>query len=665
MRVYSPIATFLSACLLSAAAFAQVPPAPKTSAAPQAVVAPVALETPVGPQLNRADLEAWLDGFIPYAIAKGNIAGGVVVVVKDGQVLLEKGFGYADVEKKKPVDPEATLFRPGSISKLFTWTAVMQLVEQGKIDLDADINQYLDFKIPPGPDGEPIRMRDVMTHTAGFEEAVKELISEDPSTLVPLGDTVKRWVPVRIFKAGTMPAYSNYATGVAGYIVERVSGQNFDDYLDQHIFSPLGMAHSSFRQPLPKALMAGMAQGYENATGKPQGYELINLSPAGALAATGADMAKFMIAHLQNGALGDQRILSEETAKKMHGTPLTIIPNVNRMLLGFYETSTNGHRIISHGGDTQYFHSDLHLFVDDGVGYFISFSSAGKEGAVGPLREAFYRSFADRYFPGPAVEGKVDEATAKAHAAEIAGSYISSRRAETSFLSVLNLMQPEKVVVNEDGTISTPVLKDLNGEPTKWREIAPYLWREVDGKGRLAAEVKDGKVVRIAPEWISPFMYMERSSGAKGVGWLMPATVASLGVLALTVIFWPVAALVRRRYRKPLPYTGLEAKAYRWGRIGALLSLAAMGGWIGTILAMFSDLKMLSARLDWLVLLLHVFGTIAVFAGLALALWHLSIVWKANKRWLGKIWAVALVFAAAICAWVAVAYHLVGISTNY
>ncbi len=587
------------------------------------------------------------------------------MVVKDGQVLLEKGFGYADVEKKKPVDPEATLFRPGSISKLFTWTAVMQLVEQGKIDLDADINQYLDFKIPPGPDGEPIRMRDVMTHTAGFEEAVKELISEDPSRLVPLGATVKRWVPVRIFKAGTMPAYSNYATGLAGYIVERVSGQTFDDYLDQHIFSPLGMAHSSFRQPLPQSLMAGMANGYENATGKPQGYELINLAPAGALAATGADMAKFMIAHLQNGAFGDQRILSEETAKKMHGTPLTILPNVNRMLLGFYETSTNGHRIISHGGDTQYFHSDLHLFVDDGVGYFISFSSAGKEGAVGPLREAFYRSFADRYFPGPAQEGKVDEATAKAHAAEIAGSYISSRRAETSFMSVLNLLQPVKVSVNEDGTISFPVLKDLNGEPTKWREIQPYVWREVDGKGRLAAEVKDGRVVRFAPEWISPFMYMERSSGAKGVGWLMPAAVASLVVLALTVIFWPVAALVRRRYRKPLPYTGREAKAYRWGRIGALLSLAAMGGWIGTILAMFADLKLLSDRLDWLVLLVHVFGTIAVFAGLVLALWHLSVVWKANKRWLGKIWAVALVFATAICAWVAIAYHLVGISTNY
>lgn len=648
MRVYAALTTLLSASLLSLTALGQAPPA-----------------TPASPELTRADLEAWLDGFIPFAIANGNIAGAIVVVVKDGEILLEKGYGYADVERKKPVDPERTLFRPGSVSKLFTWTAVMQQVEQGKIDFDGDVNQYLDFKIPPGPDGEPIRMRDIMTHTAGFEEAVKELISEDESRIVPLGDTLKIWTPARIFKAGTMPAYSNYATALAGYIVERTSGMSFDDYLDKNVFGPLGMAHSSFRQPLPAKLQPDVALGYENATGKAQGYEYINLAPAGSLAATGPDMARFMIAHLQNGALGDARILSEETAKRMHGTPLTIIPNVNRMLLGFYETDTNGHRIISHGGDTQYFHSDLHLYVDDGVGYFISFNSAGKEGAVGPLREAFYRGFADRYFPGPAVEGTVNEATAREHAAQMAGSYISSRRAETTFLSVLNLLQPTKVVVNEDGTISVPLLKDLNGEPTKWTEIAPWVWREADGKARMAAEVKDGKVTRFTAEWISPFMYMERSSGAKGVGWLMPTTIASLVALALTVLVWPVAALVRRRYRKPLPFAGAEARAYRFGRIGALLSLAAIGGWIGTILMMFSDLKMLSSRFDWLVYGLHVFGTIAVFAGLALALWHLSVVWKAAKRPLGKIWAVVLVLAATVCAWVAVAYHLAGFSANY
>ena len=174
MRAYSPIATLLSACLLSAAAFAQVPPPPKAPAKPPAMEVPSAVESPAGPQLNRADLEAWLDGFIPFAIAKGNIAGGIIVVVKDGQVLLQKGYGYADIEKKQPVDPEATLFRPGSVSKLFTWTAVMQQVERGKLDLDADVNQYLDFKIPPGPDGEPLRLRDIMTHTPGFEEAIKD-----------------------------------------------------------------------------------------------------------------------------------------------------------------------------------------------------------------------------------------------------------------------------------------------------------------------------------------------------------------------------------------------------------------------------------------------------------------------------------------------------------
>jgi CubicO group peptidase (beta-lactamase class C family) len=665
MRALAQIATVLSVSLISAATLAQAPVAPKPAEAVAAPDTPPPQALPTTPQLTPADLEAWLDGFIPYALADGNVAGAVVVVVKDGQVLFQKGYGYADVEKKKPVDPERTLFRPGSVSKLFTWTAVMQQVEQGKLDLDADVNQYLDFEIPPGPDGEPLRLRDIMTHTPGFEEVLKELIFENPDRITKLGDALKVWVPERIFKAGTMPAYSNYATALAGYLVERSSGLSFDDYLEHNIFDPLGMQQSTFRQPLPERFEAQMAQGYEKATDEPGGYELVNLAPAGALAATGSDMARFMIAHLQNGAFGEARILSEETAKKMHGTPLTILPDVNRMLLGFYETSTNGHRIISHGGDTQYFHTDLHLFLDDNVGYFISFNSLGRDGAVGQIRDAFYRNFADRYFPGPGAEGRVDEATAKEHASQIAGSYISSRRAESSIFSVLNLMQPVKVVVNEDDTISVPLMTDLNGEPTKWREVAPYVWRDVNGKARLSAEVRDRRVVRFTPEWISPIIYFERSSGAKGVGWLMPAAALGLAALALTVLFWPVAALVRRRYARPLPYAGREAKAYRRVRIGALASLAAIAGWIATVMAMLDDLDRLTSSLDWWIATLHILGTVGVFAGLALALWHLSVVWKAPRRWLGKIWAAVLVFATAVCAWVAVAYHLVGISTNY
>jgi CubicO group peptidase (beta-lactamase class C family) len=665
MRVFSPIATFLAASLLSIAALAQAPATPLVPEAPAVPDEAAAIPPPTGPQLTRPDLEAWLDGFMPFAIQRGDIPGAVVVVVKDGQVLLQKGYGYADVRKKEPVDPERTLFRPGSVSKLFTWTAVMQQVEQGKLDLDADVNQYIDFEIPPGPAGEPVRLRDVMTHTPGFEEAVKELIADDPARLVSIEESVKRWVPERIYEAGTMPAYSNYATALAGYMVERVSGQSFDDYIDQNIFAPLGMTRSSFRQPLPEALLADMSHGYKSGSDEPQPYELISMAPAGSLASTAPDMARFMIAHLQNGAYGEQRILAEETAKQMHGTPLTIIPGLNRMLLGFYETNTNGRRSISHGGDTQWFHSDLQLYIDDGVGYFLSVNSGGKDGASGPLRAAFFRAFSDRYLPGPGHEGKVDEAVAKEHARQIAGTYIFSRRAESSLLSVLNIAQPAKVVINEDGTISLPLLRDLNGAPVKWHEIEPYVWADADGKNRLAAEVADGRVTRFSAGFLGPIIYLERAPAAKAGGWIMPSLIASLVALLLTVVFWPVGALVRRHYRKPLPYAGAEARAYRWVRIGALCSLLAIVGWGATIFAMFDDLALLTDSMDALLVALHIVGTILVFTGLAAALWHLVVVWRARKRWLGKAWAVVLVLATAVCTWVAIAYHLVGISTNY
>jgi CubicO group peptidase (beta-lactamase class C family) len=652
MRAHSAIAAVLCAAAVSAPVLAQED------------AEAVAAAAPATPALTAADVEAWLDGFLGFALPRGNIAGAVVVVVKDGQVLLQKGYGYADVEKKTPVDPEATLFRPGSISKLFTWTAVMQQVEQGKLDLDADVSQYLDFEIPPGPNGTPIRLRDVMTHTPGFEESVKELIVEDESRIAPNGEVLKRWVPERIYEAGRMPAYSNYATGLAGYLVERVSGMTFDDYLDRHIFGPLGMAHSSFRQPLPEALKAGMSQGYEDASGKPQDYEIVNLAPAGALAATGSDMARFMIAHLQKGAYGEARILAAETAEKMHGTPNTVIPGINRMLLGFYETNTNGRRIISHGGDTQYFHSDLQLYIDDGVGYYISFNSAGKEGATGALRAAFHRQFTDRYFPGPAPTGELDEKTAEEQARAIAGSYILSRRAESSLISVLNLLNPVKVVVNEDKTISIPLLRGLNGEPKKFRAIAPWTWAEVNGKALLAAETVDGRVTRFSADFFAPIIFFERAP-AKAAGWVMPAAAASLAALLLTVIVWPIAALTRRHYRLKLPYAGAEAKAYRWVRIGALAVLVAFGAWVGLVLLMLTDLKMLSPRMDVWLTLLHVLGSIAVFAGLALSLWHLWVLLKAKRRWLGKIWAVVLAGATAMLAWIAVGYHLVGLGTNY
>src|SRR5436853_3244329 len=249
----------------------QIPPAPpageaKVTAAPH--------------EMTAADVEAFLEGFMPMQLERENIAGAVVCIVKDGKVLFARGYGYSDVDKKTPVSVEDSLFRPGSISKLFTWTAVMQLVEQGKLDLDRDVNAYLDFKIP-ATFPQSITLRNVLTHTTGFEETVKELFVPEDATPVPIKDYLPKHIPKRIFAPGVTPAYSNYAATLAGYIVERVSGRPFNDYVTENIFKPLKMSRSTFAQPLPPELKPFMSRGYKTGSDHPKPFEVIIPAPAG------------------------------------------------------------------------------------------------------------------------------------------------------------------------------------------------------------------------------------------------------------------------------------------------------------------------------------------------------------------------------------------------
>lgn len=646
--------------LLLAALLAVCPAYAQDVAAPPEADAPVA-EPVVEPAIPRADLEAWLDGFMPLALDTADIAGAVVVVVKDGQVVLQKGYGYRDVAAREPVDPEATLFRPGSVSKLFTWTAVMQLVEAGKLDLDADVNQYLDFTIPER-DGKPATLRQILTHTTGMEEQLRGLIGADPAQLVSLGDALKRWVPERIHAPGTTPAYSNYATALAGYIVERVSGQSFDDYVEQNIFAPLGMQRSSFRQPLPDALLAGMSNGYRTASdGTPQPYEFINLAPAGSLAATGSDMARFMLAHLGKGAHGDARILSEATTEQMHRTGQPTVGPLNQMMLGFYETSINGRRAIAHGGDTQWFHSDLQLFPDDGLGVFVSFNSSGQPGSTLQLRTALTRAIVDRYLPGPAPTGPgIDEATAREQAASMAGSYASSRRPGSNFMALANLLGRTKVVANPDGSLTVPAFVGPGGAPRKWRPIGPWLWQDAESGDRLAADVVDGKVVRFGLEPYASIMVFERRSSA-----VMPLLVASVAVLLLTVLAWPTSAILRRYFRAPSNLTGNAARVRRIGRLSALLSLLAIGGGFGLVLLMLSDLERLSAGMDTLVVAVRIFASIALPVGAVGAFWSAYSTLPGKRGLLAKAWSMLVAASCVFVLWVGVAFHLVGASANY
>src|SRR2546430_4169928 len=248
-------------------------------------------------ELSQSDVEAFLDGMIPLQLAREDIAGAVISVVKDGKVLFARGYGYSNVEKRTPVSADSTLFRPGSISKLFNWTGIMQQVELGKVDLDRDVNDYLDFKIPPTYP-KPITLRNIMAHTPGFEETVQELFVPAASDLTPLDEYLKKHLPVRIFPPGTTPAYSNYATTLAGYILQRVSGEPFDTYIEHHIFQPLELSHCTTRQPLPDALKPLTSSGYDVASEPAKPVEFVEAAPAGSSSVSGADMQHFMIAHL-------------------------------------------------------------------------------------------------------------------------------------------------------------------------------------------------------------------------------------------------------------------------------------------------------------------------------------------------------------------------------
>lgn len=659
MRPFQAIATVV-ALLAGPLGFAQDL---KPALEPQQPAAAVT-EGPAESRLTKADAEAWLDGLMAYALPRGDIAGGVVVIVKNGEILLQKGYGYSDVAKHAPVDPERTLFRPGSVSKLFTWTAVMQLVEEGKLKLDADVNQYLDFKIPER-DGKPVTLRNILTHTAGFEEQPKGIMGVEKDGVPELGPFLKTWVPTRIFGPGETPAYSNYATALAGYIVARASGMSFDDYVDAKLFAPLDMKYSTFRQPLPGNLKPLMSKGYQQASLPDKPFEIVGPAPAGSLSASGADMAHFMIAHLQNGRYGDKQILKPETAQEMHGTALTILPRVNRMMLGFYETNYDGRRVIGHGGDTQWFHSYLHLFIDDNVGLYMSFNSAGKEGAVGGLRSQIFEQFTDRYLPGPAPDGKVDDATAAEHARQIAGRYGNSRRSDSSFLSLLNLFGAVKVTANEDHTIGVSMFTNLAGMPSRWREIEPYVWRQEEGKQLLSAKVEDGRVVRFSVDDVSPFMMFEPVPFAKSSGWLLPALVVGLAAMLLTALAWPISALTRRHYRVSYALSGVDAKAHRWVRIASVAVVGLLTIWGITIVSMMGDLSRLTAKNDWLLWLLQILSLVVFVGGAIVGLWHAKAVLGSRRSWYAKAWAVVLALSLLVALWVALAFNLIAFDVNY
>jgi CubicO group peptidase (beta-lactamase class C family) len=643
-----------------AAIFAQAPRPADTKASavpPKTAIAGDA--APKAHELTAEDLGAFLDGFMPQQIEHADIAGAVVVVVKDGKLVFSKGYGYADVAKKVQISPETTLFRPGSISKLFTWTAVMQQVELGKLDLDRDVNDYLDFKIPPAF-GKPITLRNIMTHSTGFEETAKDLFVGSADDLRPNKEYLQVHMPARIFPPGTTPAYSNYATTMAAYIVERVSGKSFNDYVEEHIFKPLNMTHATFRQPLPEALKPFMSNGYILGSGEPKPFEFVQVAPAGSLSASAVDMTHFMIAHLQNGHYGDGQILKPETAVQMHARQDGWPPAMNAMCLGFYEQWRDGHRSIGHGGDTVSFHSNLHLILDANAGLFVSYNSPGRA-EIDP-RGSLFNSFMDRYFPAAPPNDPV-LASAAQDAKSVAGTYEVSRRFETNVLAVTTVLGETKVTVHpKDNTISMG-FKGLNQQPLHFRETSPMVFSQVDGKARIAF-VKDATGRRVA--YIDyPFMVFQQVNNTFDKQTLNYCIIGfSLSVIVLTLLMWPIGAMIRKHYGKPLT---LDSGAKRLRLLVRLVCFGIVAYAAGLLIfvSKLSNPSGLAERLDpWL----HLLQVIGLLAGLGslIAIFNALKSWGDGQQWFwNKLWNTFLAFACTGFFWFIYHWHLLNFHLSY
>lgn len=611
------------------------------------------------PSMNADDVGAFLDGIVPRQLARENIAGAVVSIAKDGKVVFAKGYGYSDVKKKTPVSVDDTLFRPGSISKLFTWTAVMQLEEQGKLDLDRDVNDYLDFKIPTTYP-KAITLRNIMTHTAGFEETAQELFVGNAKDLTPLGTYLPRHLPERIFPPGTTPAYSNYATTLAGYIVQRVSGQDYFDYIDEHILKPLSMAHTTFRQPLPDSLAPMMSKGYDQATNPAKDFEYVEAAPAGSSSTSAMDMTHFMLAHLENGKYEGAQILRPETIQLMHSRQFENLPDMNGMCLGFYEETRNGHRIIGHGGDTEYFHSDLHLIPDENVGFFVSYNSAGK-GEIRP-REALWHAFLDRYFPVQ-LSGIPQLATAAQDSNAITGHYLSSRRPDTTILRILAVTGEAKVYLNNDGTISVDELKDMSGVPIKFGEIGPMLFRNVNGQDRLGFKHDySGNTVGVID---FPFMLLQKASWWDNSAFQLTLIIGSFSILVLTILLWPILAAVRWHYAKPLSLT-LEQRRLR---LLVRLACIALVAFVAAFAAFFTfgekHIEILSPRGNPWLRLIQLVGWVGILGSL-IAIYSAAKSWQDRAHWIwARIGDTLIALACVATAWFVFTCHMLHWSLRY
>ena len=607
------------------------------------------------PELNADNIAGLLNPIMGEWTGKHRGPGAVVVVVTRDKQVFAEGYGFADVAAKRAFTADATLVRPGSISKLFTAIAVMQLVEAGKLDLDRDVNSYLDFAIPLPDGGVPVTLRRLLSHRAGFEEHMKGLFSRAPEP-EPLGQWLSHGLPQRIFPNGDVEAYSNYGFALAGYIVERASGEAFADYVQRHILDPLGMRHSTFRQPLPGHLAPLMATGYRRSDQPPLPFETI-IAPPGALSATGEDMGRFMRALLNGGELDGVRILAkarlDEMMTQVHATAAGSVG------LAFFGGKIAGHTMVGHDGATMVFFSNLALFPEQGIGIFVSRDGMGRINSVQDLRNipnpvvAIARHFLPKVprATGAAAESAFPEES-------LLGALHPSRRAETTVVRLQDLQTQLVIRRDADGNLKLYPAAFPFGDGVTFKRLAKNLY---EGPARLALVERAGGGAHFA----QPGLILQRVPWWLDLRWIAPGVAASLFVVVLSLLAWPAAALWRRWRKKPWSKERDDRRWYLVVRLVLLIDVAVIIAAAALFAFASADYTILGAALDPYLMALYASAWAGVL-GAGLAAWAALSFWrrKIGGRW-SRIHHSLLATSCLMLAWFFVVFRVAGTSLNY
>jgi CubicO group peptidase (beta-lactamase class C family) len=443
-------------------------------------------------QIDSGELARFVDPLITAQMAKDNIPGAVFILVQNGKVIYERGYGFANVANRTAVDPEKTIWRIGSISKVFTATAVVQLADRGKFKLTDDVNRYLtDFKVP-ATYPQPVTFQHLLTHTAGFDEIRPGTRADTEAELLPLGKFLSAKL-VRLRPPGEVISYSTYGMTLAGHLVEQVSGLDFETYMTRNIFRPLGMFRTNIT--VPDSLKKDLAQGYEWDNGANQlgTWEWYHTTPASSINATAADMGRFLIAHLQNGRLGSTRIMSEAAARDMHSRHAGSHPDLGGFAYGWQEAFVNAERMLQHGGNVAGFAAQMAMIPARGVGWFIA-----SQHEPAQLKDVIQQALLDHFFPATTQpKPAVPMAGYQSRTQRFVGTYELNQFCH-SCGSDRRVYWRADVKANADGTVS------ITGQREPFVEVSPLLFKGVSGRGTIAfREDSAGKITLLAGDsWI-------------------------------------------------------------------------------------------------------------------------------------------------------------------